>query len=269
MPSSTNLLTYGSLIVALILVPIAACIAIFGDIARFGVLAAFIISLLIFSSLARFKKFKGFGIEAELWEQKQEEAADLVDSMRSLLGVIVRESLHAKVMGGRFGGGEHDRWKKTWDSFDAIYKNEHLVDKNEMKSIKKELFIYFIFDAVGSFYSEVHGDILGMENKFQFYVQDKYGKTIKDLEGHRRDLQKLTEIKQLNPGEPIELARERRLARSMLDWIQETKERYKDHFDLDLHVHPGHIKDLELIASLENSDPVVHPRLLELADTRV
>lgn len=39
---------------------------------------------LIFAFLLQFKKFSGLGIQAELWEQKQAEAAELVDQLRSL-----------------------------------------------------------------------------------------------------------------------------------------------------------------------------------------
>lgn len=39
--------------------------------------------LLIFSSLARFKKFKGWGLEAELWEEKLEEAEKLIARIKA------------------------------------------------------------------------------------------------------------------------------------------------------------------------------------------
>ncbi len=38
---------------------------------------------LIFSFLSKFKKFKGFGIEGELWEEKQHEADELIEKIKS------------------------------------------------------------------------------------------------------------------------------------------------------------------------------------------
>jgi hypothetical protein len=46
--------------------------------AVFGIGFLFVVLLL----LAKFKRFKGFGFEAEMWEEKQEEAAALVDSLK-------------------------------------------------------------------------------------------------------------------------------------------------------------------------------------------
>jgi hypothetical protein len=49
--------------------------------------------------IAKFKRFKGFGFEAEMWEQKQIEAAALIDQLRSLSKVISRQmaSIAARV----------------------------------------------------------------------------------------------------------------------------------------------------------------------------
>jgi hypothetical protein len=47
--------------------------------------------LVVLLLLAKFKRFKGFGFEAELWEEKQAEAAALVDQMRSLSNLICKQ----------------------------------------------------------------------------------------------------------------------------------------------------------------------------------
>ena len=43
----------------------------------------FLFVVLLF--LAKFKRFKGFGFEAKMWEEKQEEASSLVDSLKKEL----------------------------------------------------------------------------------------------------------------------------------------------------------------------------------------
>jgi hypothetical protein len=47
--------------------------------------------LVILLLLTKFKRFKGFGFEAELWEQKQVEAVALIDQMKSLSKLISRQ----------------------------------------------------------------------------------------------------------------------------------------------------------------------------------
>jgi len=66
--------------------------------------------------LAKFKRFKGFGFEAEMWEEKQKEAAALVEDLKQELqrlstarGSLVRgktEEITNKLMA--FGGTEFD-----------------------------------------------------------------------------------------------------------------------------------------------------------------
>ncbi len=56
---------------------------------------------LIFAFLSRFKKFKGLGIEAELWEQKQQEAVELIEKMRSIAETAAEQLVNLSVRTGR------------------------------------------------------------------------------------------------------------------------------------------------------------------------
>lgn len=51
----------------------------------------------LYSNLARFKRFKGLGFEAELWEDKQKEAADLIDRLKNVVAIYSREVVMAQV----------------------------------------------------------------------------------------------------------------------------------------------------------------------------
>ena len=55
--------------------------------------------------LARFKKFKAFGIEAELWDDKQTEAEKLVEEMKSSLAITSSYVLNLGVKAGRWSSG--------------------------------------------------------------------------------------------------------------------------------------------------------------------
>ncbi len=57
---------------------------------------------LIFIFLSRFKRFKGFGFEAELWESKQEEAAELIATLRSLVSIVSQQLLSLSSRAGRW-----------------------------------------------------------------------------------------------------------------------------------------------------------------------
>jgi hypothetical protein len=73
----------------------AVILAFQGKAAEGALCAAMGLLLLAFVQLSRFKRFRGLGFEAELWETKQEEAALLVDQTRQLLGVLAKTTLTA------------------------------------------------------------------------------------------------------------------------------------------------------------------------------
>lgn len=68
-----------------------------------GASATFAMAFLcfIYSNVSRFKRFKGLGFEAELWEDKQKEAEHLIDRLKAVVSVYTREVVVQKVMQGR------------------------------------------------------------------------------------------------------------------------------------------------------------------------
>ncbi len=57
--------------------------------------------ILVFAFLSQFKRFKGFGIEAETWEQTMEEAKDLIAELRQLSVLTAEHLLSVAVRLGR------------------------------------------------------------------------------------------------------------------------------------------------------------------------
>ena len=74
------------------------------QVAAAGAVYAATFMVLIFFFLSRFKRFKGFGIEAELWEQEMEQAEKLKTSLR-FLSETFGEMLYMQFgPGSRWGG---------------------------------------------------------------------------------------------------------------------------------------------------------------------
>ena len=63
------------------------------------------------------------GFEAELWEDKQKEAADLIDRLKNIVKVYTHEIVMMKVMAGRWNDGP--QWQSRW----ALY--EELVGEHD------------------------------------------------------------------------------------------------------------------------------------------
>lgn len=89
---------------------------------------------LIFAFLSRFKKIKGLGIEAELWEEKMEEAEKLIDRLRSLSLAITEPLLMLLIRVGRLGSSipkeEQIRMIKEIDLIlKGIGLSEEMIDR--------------------------------------------------------------------------------------------------------------------------------------------
>jgi hypothetical protein len=80
---------------------------------------------LIFVYLARFKKFSGFGITGELWEDKQQEAAELIHKLNKMAFAHARPIVSLAAFIGRWSSGftRRDRFKILEDVLESLKMN--------------------------------------------------------------------------------------------------------------------------------------------------
>jgi hypothetical protein len=107
---------------------------------------AFLLTVLLL--LAKFKRFKGFGFEAELWEQKQAEAAALIEQMKSLSKLIGRQMAS---VAARLG---------LWDSALSLADLAKFLDdlQQQMKAI--DIPSYEIEEALQALHSRIEAGYL-------------------------------------------------------------------------------------------------------------
>ena len=60
-----------------------------------------------FSHMSQFKRFKGFGFEAELWEEKQKEAGQLIDALTKSMVLMSEQLVFTATHIGQFGGPKY------------------------------------------------------------------------------------------------------------------------------------------------------------------
>jgi hypothetical protein len=82
---------------------------------------------LVFAYLARFKRFKGLGFEGELWEEKLEEAAHIINRMRSLSVAFSQPILTMAARSGLFDSSFSRR-----ELFDTLTSVENLLRANQI-----------------------------------------------------------------------------------------------------------------------------------------
>ena len=207
----------------------------------------------IYANVARFKRFKGLGFEAELWEDKQKEAADLIERLSNVVTIYTRETVLGKVKSGRWdsGGTWGDRWKLYNE---LVLQHEKLGQKIDFSKLKTEMDDYFLFDMTMpgiQLLSESanRGSVAAMQK-----IQDEFGSPIQDSDGYcKRSSQHHSATFEID--EPFEISKTKNLAGYALELWSESKLKLKRDFDVDIEIEPKAKERLETISKLYQKRP--------------
>ncbi|WP_417844312.1 hypothetical protein [Thalassospira sp.] len=219
----------------------------------------------IYANVSRFKKFKGLGFEAELWEDKQKEAADLIDRLRFVVSIYTREIILGKVKQGRLGPA--NSWKDRWKLYnDLISEHTVLGQKIDFADVKKEMDDYFLFDLTYPRTDKIRRAISEKKNVAQQKIDAEFGTPIRDISKHRVRVTQLKSIKDRIEN-PLETSASGNLAQVYLNIFNTAKQTLKRDFDINLQIEDEIIETLEELSQLYQHRPVVITnRLIQLAD---
>lgn len=143
--------------------------------------AAMGLLLLAFVQLSRFKRFRGLGFEAELWETKQEEAALLVDQTRQLLGVLAKTTLIAAPRMNRYMMGFTRR--ELLDLSDQV-ERLLIAAKAPTADLKSEIDRLISVDMVMPITSLISNRVQTRARECERVVTERFGSPITDAEGY-------------------------------------------------------------------------------------
>lgn len=221
----------------------------------------------IYANVSRFKRFKGFGFEAELWEDKQKEASELIERLREVVAIYTREIILAKVTSGRWGSGVswEDRWKLYDDLISQHKTLGHKIDFSDVKKISDE---YFLFDMTWPEYDKIRRAILEGKRKANEVIEHEFGSPISDVAGHKLRMDQYRLISE-EVDNPLETNTEFNFANACLSAWEDAKSRLKKDFNVEVadKIDPQTIKKLLVISRAYDERPVaVTPELIEWAD---
>lgn len=209
----------------------------------------------LFSNLTRYKRIKGWGFEAEMWEDKQKEASDLIERLREVVSIYTREVIVGKVTSGRWGTRTnwHDHWK-LYD--DLVTQHNALGQKIDFTDVKKTMDDYFLFDMTTPEMTPIRSEIQRAHGVAQQAISEQFGSPIKDVGGYSKRLEELRRIP--SPmGDPFQFATKNDLAGHTLKVWEEARDRFKRDFGIDLTVSQETIQRLERLSGLYLARPVV------------
>jgi hypothetical protein len=229
--------------------------------------ATFAMSFLsfVYSNMTRFKRFKGLGFEAELWEDKQKEAAELIERLKSIVSVYTEEIVMGKVKHGRWSDG--DGWQARWDLYDKLVEHHNALGQEiDFSGLKREVDLYFVYDIVSQLSHKYELVIHKSKAAARSIIDKKLGPPLNDSKNQSQRLEQLREIKE-RPSDLFEIGHNGDAAAHVLRWGKEASEKLKKYFDVDLELDPEDTRNLELVSQHYSSRPIkVTSELIALAD---
>ncbi|MBO9453149.1 hypothetical protein J7426_23000 [Tropicibacter sp. R16_0] len=235
-----------------------------------GATAAFVMFFLclVYGNVSRFKRFKGLGIEAELWEDKQKEANDLIDRLKSIVQVYTDEIVMTKVMAGRFGGGS--RWPDRWALYEELVgQHDNLGQKIDFLPLKEKVYRMMVFDAVAFLSGEIHKSISLARRQAHEKVDKEFGSPIKDHYGYEKRCNELRELK-FEERDLFEVSKSENVAHFVLSNAERIAQSLRTEFGIELELPSGEITKLKRVDELYRAgDFRVDPELVKWADREV
>jgi hypothetical protein len=219
----------------------------------------------IYANVARFKRFKGFGFEAELWEDKQKEAADLIERLREVVSIYTREVVLGKVKAGRLG--KSPNWGEAWKLYNDLVTQHNALGQNiDFSALKKVMDDYFLFDLSMPEIQKIGAALLKGKEVAMQKIHDEFGPLIRDTAGYNKRFAQYSSIS-TKIDNSFEISAKSDLAAHALGVWQDAKERLKRDFDVDAEIDPQVLERLEKISKLYQSRPVkITPELVAWAD---
>ncbi|WP_051442621.1 hypothetical protein [Mesorhizobium sp. WSM3626] len=208
----------------------------------------------IYANVARFKRFKGLGFEAELWEDKQQEAADLIERLKNVVSIYTREIIMSKVTEGRWGG--KPKWQSHWALYDELAEqHDQLGQKIDFSALKKSMDDYFLFDLCELPTDRLTKILWDERAKVRQMISKEFGSPISDADGHGKRIRQLNET-EFRIVDAFEISKNGNLAQDTLDAFNSACSKFKEYFRLEPRADQPTLDRMSKLAELYRHRPV-------------
>lgn len=223
------------------------------DVGASATLFAFGFLSFLYSNVTRFKRFKGLGFEAELWEDKQKEAEDLIERLKNVVTIYTREIVMGQVMAGRWVGTS--KWRERFKLFDELVtQHDQLGQKIDFSDLKSRIQKIMIFDGCSQAGNELRLAVSKANGYLSRTVQSKFGSPIRDTEGYNEEIAKLREIT-FDNSDLFERVQSENIGQSLLASFREAKDKAQEYFGYTIEEPTNAIDDLEYLSALYERVP--------------
>lgn len=232
-----------------------------------GATATFVMFFLclIYSNVSRFKRFKGLGFEAELWEDKQKEAESLIQQLKSIVEVYTREIVMMNVMAGRVGGG--DQWSNKWKLFEELITQLGVLGlKIDFQPLKDKVYRVMVFDAILGVIPTINSALRSSYEAAEAVIRLEFPEPISDPVAYKKRIDQLRAI-DIELKDLFEVSKSHNLARYVLDIMESARTEFQEKFNVDTIFPPVSTRKIKRIDQLfEKGDFFPEPDLIRMAD---
>ncbi len=171
--------------------------------------------LTFLARFSQFKRFKGWGFEAEMWEETQQQAEKLVESLKGVAALTAREVMLQSIKSGRWGSG--GRWEDHWRLFDEIKSAQAgLLSQEGQKEVRKSIDRWFLHDLAIQEFGKLTEIITKQVEPANKNLIARYGNPITDPVAFNKEMQLISEVNK-SIG-LFELAGSKPLIESIEEW---------------------------------------------------
>ena len=236
-----------------------------GDVTAASAIFAMSFFCFLYSNISRFKRIKGLGFEAELWDDKQKEAAQLIDRLKSIVSVYTREIIMGKIMSGRLGAA--GKWADHWKLYDELVeKHSELGQEIDFGDLKQQMFKIFVFDITRKPFGLLNEAVQKGIGDAQKSINMTFGSPITDSEGYSNRVKLLRDVT-TDCGDRFQISQNGDLAQHIIDWVAGMKNNLKTHFDVPIEIDESAINQLQIISKEVQAERYFAPDKLLSFDT--
>lgn len=212
-------------------------------------LAPGILSLLsFFLANPQFKRLEFFGIKMEKLEKQQQQAEHLIQRLRRIVELYSSEIVLQKVKSGRWQGDSN--WSEVWSLYKELAAQHSSLELElDMRDAGLVLRTYLLFDIFMKHHAEIEKPMREIRSEAGRIVNQRYPQADYSNTAFAAEMALISMPRRHQT--PFELAKERRLARTLLEEYSLTSETMKRHFNLDFVPAPEVLQLIKRMADLE------------------
>ncbi|WP_155523093.1 hypothetical protein [Tabrizicola thermarum] len=149
--------------------------------------------LTFLARFSQFKRFKGWGFEAEMWEEKQQEAEKLVESLKGIAALTAREVMLQSIKSGRWGSGK--RWEDHWKLFEEVKAAQAgLLDEDGQRKVRRSIDRWFLHDMAITEFGKLKEIVTKEVEQARQEIRVKFGNPVSDPMAFEAEMQLLSTL---------------------------------------------------------------------------